>query len=131
MEMGTGCDKSDKISSAVLETHATGETVIEFTKTALKTIGYDFIPSTERTDGGSRTIHGERMGMVTAIGPAKVHIKIVITSAEKGSEIKVDVIPPRGAYGSSELPLHDYQYALSQVMPDLTLKSKTVPRTFF
>ena len=77
-----------------LETHATGETVIESTKTALKMIGYDVGQSTEQPDAGSRTIHGERMGMVTAIGPAKVHIKIVVTSAEKRSEIKVDVIPP-------------------------------------
>ena len=131
MGIGTGCDKSDKISSAVLETHAAGEPVIESAKTALKMIGYDIGPTTEQPDGRSRTVYGERIGTVTAIGPAKVRINIVVTSTEKGSEIKVDVAPPRGAYGSTELPLHDYQYALSQVIPDLTVKSKTVPRTFF
>ncbi|HKY73196.1 MAG TPA: hypothetical protein VJL88_14855 [Nitrospira sp.] len=131
--IATGCDNSDKISSAVLETKSSGETVVEATETALKMIGYQVGERTEQknTSEGSRTIDGERMGMVTAIGPAKVHIKIVVTSSNKGSEIKVDVIPPRGAYGSTTLPLHDYQYALSQVIPDLSLKSKKVPKEFF
>jgi hypothetical protein len=131
--LATGCDNSDKVSSAVLETKSSGETVVEATKTALKMIGYQVGERTDKKDTseGSRTIDAERMGLVTAIGPAKVHIKIVITSLEKGSEIKVDVIPPRGAYGSTALPLHDYQFALSQVIPDLSLKSKRVPKEFF
>lgn len=131
--LATGCDSSDKVSSAVLETKSSGETVVEATKTALKMIGYQVGERTDKKDTseGSRTIDGERMGLVTAIGPAKVHIRIVITPLEKGSEIAVDVIPPRGAYGSTVLPLHDYQYALSQVIPDLSLKSKRVPREFF
>ena len=131
--IASGCDNSEKISSAVLETKTSGQTVVEAAKTALKMIGYQVGERSEKIDTGegSLTIDGERMGIVTAVGPAKVHIKIVVTSLEKGSEIKVDVIPPRGAYGSTALPLHDYQYALSQVIPDLSLKSKKVPKEFF
>jgi len=66
--------------------------------------------------------------MVTALGPATVLIQIVVTPLEKGTEIQVDVIPPRGAYGSTALPLHDYQYALSQLLPDLSVKSRKVPK---
>jgi hypothetical protein len=133
MGVASGCDNSDKISSAVLETKSSGEGIIEATKNALKMIGYQVGESTETKDtsAGSRTITGERLGMVTAIGPAKVHIKIVVKSLEKGSEIKVEVIPPKGAYGSTALPLHDYQYALSQLIPDVSVKRQTVPKEFF
>ena len=130
----SGCfDNSEKIASAVLETKSSGESVVEATQGALKMIGYQVGESIEKQDvsEGSRTINGERLGMVTAIGPAKVHIKIVVRPLEKGTEITVDVIPPRGAYGSTTLPLHDYQYALSQLIPDLSLKSKKVPKEFF
>jgi hypothetical protein len=131
--IAAGCDNSEKISSAPLETKTSGETVVEAAKTALKMIGYQVgeRPEQKDTSEGSLIIDGERMGMVTGVGPAKVHIKIVVTSLEKRSEIKVDVIPARGAYGSTALPLHDYQYALSQVIPDLSLKSKKVPKEFF
>lgn len=131
--IATGCDNSGKISRAVLETNSSSETVVEASKTALKMIGYEVGESTEQRDTreGSRTINGERLGMVTAIGPAKVRINIVVTPLEKGSEITVDVIPPRGGYGTTALPLHDYQYALSQVIPDLSQKSKQVPKAFF
>ena len=128
-----GCDNSGKISTAVLETKSSGESVVEATKNALKMIGYHAGESTEpkNSSDGSRTIIGERLGMVTAIGPAKVHIKIVVTSLENGSEINIDVIPPKGAYGSTALPLHDYQYALSQLIPDVSVKRQTVPKEFF
>lgn len=133
MGLAAGCDNSGKISSAVMETTSSGEPAVEASKTALKMIGYQVGEGTENKDTseGSRTITGERLGMVTAIGPAKVHIKIVVRSLEKGSEIKIDVIPPKGAYGSTALPLHDYQYALSQLIPDLSVKTKTGPKEFF
>lgn len=133
MDLASGCDNSGKISSAVLETKSSGEPVVEATKSALKMIGYQVGETMDIKDtgDGARTINGERLGMVTAVGPAKVHINIVVRSLEKGSEIKVDVIPPKGAYGSTALPLHDYHYALSQLISDLSVKSKTVPKEFF
>ena len=76
-----------------------------------------------------RAIDGERMGgMITAIGPAIVRIHIVLKSVEKGSEIQVDIIPPTGGYGSTAIILHDYQYALSLLLPDLSEKSRKVPK---
>ena len=102
----------------------------EATKTALKMIGYLVGEKTDTKEAtkGSLAIDGERMGgMITAIGPRKVHIHIVISSVEKGSEIQVEIVPPTGGYGSTALILRDYQYALSQLLPDLSVKSKKVP----
>jgi hypothetical protein len=125
-----GCSDSNRISSAVFATKTSGDPVVEATKNALKMIGYLVGEKTDAQEAtkGSRVIGGERMGMVTAIGPAKVHIHIVVSSLEKGSEIQVDIIPPTGAYGSTALILHDYQFALSQLLPDLTVKSTKVPK---
>ena len=127
----SGCfDASSKTSSAVFTTKSSGDPVVQATKDALKMIGYKVGEKTDTKDAreGPRTIHGERVGMVTAVGPALVHIQIVVTPLEKGSEIQVDVIPPRGAYGTTAIPLHDYHYALSQLLPDLGMKSKTIPK---
>jgi hypothetical protein len=131
MGLTTGC--RDKSSSAVFATNRVGEPVVEATKNALSMIGYRVNENTETKDTNEspRGIHGERLGMVSGIGPARLRIRIVVTPLEKGSQIEVDVIPPTGAYGSTVLPLHDYQYALSQVIPDLTVKSKRVPYEFF
>ncbi len=127
----SGCfDASNKISSAVFTTKLSGDPVAQATKDALKMIGYKVgeKADTKGAAEGSRTIHGERVGMVTAIGPSVVHIQIVVTPSDQGAEIQVDVIPPRGAYGTTAIPLHDYEYALSQLLPDLSVKSKTIPR---
>jgi hypothetical protein len=128
MSFTTGCyDQSSKISSGVFATKNSGEPVIQATKDALKMIGYQVGEKTDPKDAseGPRAIHGEKIGgMVTAFGPATVQIEIVVMPLERGSQIQVDVIPPRGAYGSTSILLHDYQYALSQLMPDLSVKSK-------
>src|SRR5262249_51976803 len=130
MGLTSGCSESSKISSAVFTTGTSGEPVIEAIKDALKMIGYADVEKTDTRDasGWQRAIEGQRMGMVTAFGPAMVRIQVVVTLLEKGYQIQVDVIPPRGAYGSTALPLHDYQYALSQLIPDLSVKSRKVPR---
>ena len=125
-----GCSDSSKMSSAVFATKSSGEPAVEATKNALKMNGYLVGEKTETKAApkGSRAIEGERMGgMVTAIGPRKVHIHIVVSSVEKGSEIQVEIVPPTGGYGSSALILHDYQYALSLLLPDLSVKSNKVP----
>jgi len=130
MGLTSGCDESRKISSAVLATQTSGEPVVQATKDALKIIGYQVVEKNDTRNTGEwpRAIHAERMGMVTAFGPATVHIQVVVTPLAKGSQIQVDVIPPKGAYGSTALPLHDFQYALSQLIPDLSLKSRKVPK---
>ena len=131
MGLTSGCfDASNKISSAVFTTKTSGDPVAQAAKDALKTMGYQVgeKADTKGAAEGSRTIHGERAGMVTAIGPAMVHIQIVVTPSERGTEIHVDVIPPRGAYGTTAIPLHDYEYALSQLLPDLSVKSRTIPK---
>jgi len=131
MGVAAGCfDGSSKISSAVFTTTSSGDAVAQATKDALKMVGYNVGEKTDSKGAaeGSRTIHGERAGMVTAMGPAVLHIQIVVTPSEKGAEIQVDVIPPSGAYGTTAIPLHDYQYALSQLLPDLTVKRKTIPK---
>lgn len=135
MGLTTGCvGESSKTSSAVFYTSANGEPVIEATQTALKLSGYR-VTATGNTKDPSGSLHqairGERFGMVNAFGPRLVHIRIVVTPLEKGSQIEVEVIPPSGAYGTSAIPLHDYQYALSQVLPDLVVKSKQVPKAWF
>ena len=126
-----GCSDSNKISTAVFATHSSGEPVVEATKNALKMIGYlvgEKIDTKEAAKG-SLAIDGERMGgMITAIGPRKVRIHIVVSSLEKGSEIQVEIVPPTGGYGSTTLILHDYQYALTQLLPDLNVKSRKVPK---
>jgi hypothetical protein len=107
---------------------------VKAVETALKISGYRLNDnrSAKETDAApGRAIHGERYGMSTAFGPAVVQIHVVITPLERGSQIHVDVIPPRGAYGNSALPLSDYQYALSQLLPDLTVKNTKVPKTWF
>jgi hypothetical protein len=124
-------DSSSKISNAVFGTKSSGEPVVEATKNALKMIGYQVGQKDDPREAneGSRAIHGEKVGgMVTAFGPATVHIEVVVMPLEKGSQIQVDILPPRGAYGSTALILHDYQYALSQLLPDLSVKSRKVPR---
>ena len=130
-----GCaDESRRISSAVLSTTLSGDSVVKAVETALKISGYRLNDnrSAKETDAApGLAIHGERYGMSTAFGPAVVQIHVVITPLEKGSQIHVDVIPPRGAYGNSALPLSDYQYALSQLLPDLTVKNTKVPKTWF
>jgi hypothetical protein len=126
-----GCSDSNKISTAVFATKSAGESAVEASKNALKMIGYYVGEKTNTKEAakGSLAIDGERMGgIITAIGPAKVHIHIVINSLEKGSEIQVEIVPPTGAYGSTALILHDYEYALSQLLPDLSVKSRKVPR---
>ena len=126
-----GCSDTSKIASAVFATKSSGEPAVEATKNALKMIGYIVGEKidTKEASKGSRAIDGERMGgMITAIGPAKVHIHIVISSLEKGTEIQVEIVPRTGAYGSSGLILHDYQFALSQLLPDLSVKSRKVPK---
>jgi hypothetical protein len=123
MGLVPGCfDSSSKISNAVFATKTSGEPVIQAATNALKVLGYQVGEKTdpEGTSKGLRALDGEKMGgMVTAIGPFIVHIYIVVKSLEKGSEIQVDIIPPRGAYGSTALILHDYQFALSHLLPDL------------
>src|SRR6476659_1900159 len=128
-----GCSNSNKISSAVFATKTSSERAVDATKQAIKMIGYLVGEKTDTKEAakGSRAIEGERISMVTAIGPAKVHIHIVISSLEKGSEIQVEIVPPTGAYGSTALILHDYQYALSQLLPDLSVKSRKVPKEWF
>ena len=131
MSFTTGCYQSSKISSAVFTTRTSGEPVVEATKNALKMIGYQVGEKNDPKDAGegSRAIHGEKLGgMVTAFGPATVHIEVVVMPLETISQIQVDILPPRGAYGSTALILHDYQYALSQLLPDLSVKTRKVPR---
>jgi hypothetical protein len=126
-----GCSDSNKISTAVFATHSSGEPAVEATKNALKMIGYVVGEKTDTNAAakGLLAIDGERMGaMVTAIGPAKVHIHIVISSFEKGTEIQVEIVPPTGGYGSTALILHDYQSALSLLLPGLSVKSRKVPK---
>ena len=131
----TGCvGESSKTSSAVFFTNEIGEPVVQATQTALKVSGYRVTATSDTKDpNGSplRAIHGERFGMVNAFGPRIVHVRIVVTPLEKGSQIEVEVIPPSGAYGTTAIPLHDYHYALSQLLPDLVLKSKNVPKAWF
>ena len=131
--LAQGCSNSNKSSSAVFATKTSSELAVEATKQAIKMIGYLVGEKTDTKEAtkGSRTIEGERISMVTAIGPAKVHIHILISLLEKGSEIQVEIVPPTGAYGSTALILHDYHYALSQLLPDLSVKSKTVPKEWF
>lgn len=131
MGLTSGCfDSSSKISSAVFATKTSDEPVVQAAMNALKMIGYlvGERPDPENASKGLRAIDGERVGgMVTTSGPGIVRIHIVVKSVEKGSEIQVHIIPPRGAYGSTAIPLNDYQYALSQLLPDLSVKSKKVP----
>jgi hypothetical protein len=131
----TGCiGESSKTSSAVFHTNAIGEPVVQATQTALKLSGYRVTTTSDTTDPSGllhQAIRGERFGMVNALGPQLVYIRIVVTPLEKGSQIEVEVTPPSGAYGTSAIPLHDYQYALSQVLPDLVVKRKQVPKAWF
>jgi len=76
-------DSSSKISNAVFGTKSSGEPVVEATKNALKMIGYQVGQKDDPREAseGSRAIHGEKVGgMVTAFGPATVHILKSISS---------------------------------------------------
>jgi hypothetical protein len=130
-----GCGhESSTASSAVFATGAIGDPVVQAVETALKISGYRV---TERHDvkdtheSPRQAVHGERYGMSTAFGPGIVHISVVVTPVETGSHIHVDVIPPKGAYGTSAIPLHDYQYTLSQLLHDLAVKSTNTPSSWF
>jgi hypothetical protein len=135
MGLMTGCvGDSSKASSAVFFTSTIGEPAVQATQTALKLSGYQVTATADTSDPGGppqRAVRGERFGMVNAFGPRLVHIRILVTPLEKGSQIEVEVIPPSGAYGTSAIPLHDYQYALRQVLPDLVVKSTKVPKAWF
>lgn len=133
--VAAGCtDESSTASSAVFATNLIGESVVQASETALKMSGYRLTgrnDAKEEHESPSRVIRGERYGMSTAFGPAVVQIRIVVTPVEKGSHIQVDIIPPKGAYGSTAIPLNDYQYTLSQLLPGLAVKSKKVPSSWF
>jgi hypothetical protein len=133
--LAAGCTRdSSTASSAVFTTHVIGEPVVQATETALKVSGYRLTGKSDAKDTHElprHAIHGERYGMSTAFGPAIVQIKAVVTTVENGSHIQVDVIPPKGAYGTTAIPLHDYQYALSQLLPDLAVKSQNIPSSWF
>lgn len=133
--VAAGCaDEASTVSSAVFATHVIGDPVVQASETALKMSGYRMTETNdvkESDEPPGRVIRGERYGMSTAFGPAVVQIRIVVTPVEKGSHIHVDIIPPKGAYGTTALPLHDYQYALSQLLPGLAVKSKKVPGSWF
>jgi len=133
--VAAGCaDESSTASSAVFATTVIGEPVVQASETALKMSGYRLTErndAKEKHESPSRVIHGERYGMSTAFGPAVVQIRIVVTPVEKGSRIQVDIIPPKGAYGTTAIPLNDYQYTLSQLLPGLAVKSKKVPSSWF
>jgi hypothetical protein len=134
-DLAAGCThESSTASSAVFATHVVGEPVVQATETALKVSGYRLTEKSDAKDtheSPRQAILGERYGMSTAFGPAIVHIRIVVTTVEQGSHIQVDVKAPKGAYGTTAIPLHDYQYALSQLLPDLAVKSKNVPSSWF
>lgn len=133
--VAAGCtDQSSTASSAVFATTVIGEPVVQASETALKMSGYRLTErndAKEQQESPSRVIRGERYGMSTAFGPAVVQIRVVVTPVEKGSHIQVDIIPPKGAYGSTTIPLNDYQYTLSQLLPGLSVKSKKVPSSWF
>jgi hypothetical protein len=130
--LAPGCfDNSTKISNAVFATQTSGEPVVQAATNALKVLGHQVGQKAdpEAASKGLRIIDGEKMGgMVTALGPAVVRIHVEVNSLENKSEIQVHIIPPRGAYGSTSLILHDYQFALSQLLPDLSVKSRKVPK---
>jgi hypothetical protein len=133
--LAAGCThESSTASSAVFATNVVGEPVVQAVETALKISGYRLAETNDAKEAHAssrQAVHGERYGMSTAFGPAIVHISVVVTPIETGTHIQVDVIPPKGAYGNSAIPLHDYHYALLQLLPDLAVKSKNTPSSWF
>ena len=119
-------DESTRASRGTFASRLPAEQVFEATKTALKLVGFSVSPDSQQ-DENSMMVTGQKNAMATWAGPAPVYINVTVTPLQQGAEISVQVIPPPRAYGSSGLPLHDYQYALSLVIPDLTVKSVEVP----
>ena len=103
--------------------------VFEATITALKLLG--FAPGDSEQAGDSMRVTGQKLAMATWSGPAPVYINVMVTPLPQGTQISVEVIPPSTAYGSSALPFHDYQYAMSLVVPDLRVQSMQLPRRLF
>lgn len=109
----TGCADATK---GAFETSVGPEKATQLASEALKAVGFQV--KTEQGSGG--TISGEKYALARWSGPALTAMKIRVKPMERGARVDVEVIPPSGAYGSAQVPLDDYVYALRLLVPDLT-----------
>jgi hypothetical protein len=114
------------VSRGIFVSRQPSEQVFEATQTALRLVGFSV--GNPQQAGESMTVTGQKFAMATWSGPAPVYINVIVTPLPQGAKISVEVIPPSTAYGSSALPFHDYQYAMSLVLPDLKVQSVQLPR---
>jgi hypothetical protein len=86
---------------------------------ALRAIGF----SAKEQDGVTGVLLAEKYAMVRWNGPALVHINIKVQEIASGTELRVQVVPPSGTYGSARIPFDDLAYSLHNQIEDITMVS--------
>lgn len=103
----------------VFKTKLDHEKSLTATLDALRAIGFSV--KTRNTEVG--VLSAEKFDMVRWNGPALVHIHVKLHEIEAGTELRVQVIPPSGAYGSSRVPFENFAYSLNNHIPDIAVVS--------
>lgn len=108
-----GCADATK---GAFETSVGPEKASQLASEALKAVGFQV--KAEQASGD--TISGEKYALARWSGPALTEMKVTVKPMERGARVDVEIIPPAAAYGSAQIPLDDYVYALRLLVPDLT-----------
>lgn len=108
-----GCADATK---GTFVTSVSAEKASQLASEALKAVGFQV--KAEPASGG--IVSGEKYAMARWSGMAITEMKVVVKPLERGARVEVEVVPPSAAYGSAQIPLDDYVYALRLLMPDLT-----------
>lgn len=103
----------------VFNTKLDYEKVLISASDALRAIGF----SVKDQNGVAGVLLAGKYAMVRWNGPASVHINIKVEKIEFGTELRVQVVPPSGAYGSARIPFDDFAYSLHNQIPDITMMS--------
>jgi hypothetical protein len=111
-------------TTGTFQTVINAEDTLAAAKTTLKLIGFDVQTNSEKEG----TIYGNKYAMATWYGPAQVQINIAVKAIGTGSQMQVEVLPPWGAYGTTNIPFDDYAYALKLLIPEL--KQVAIQRDF-
>lgn len=111
-----GC--ADEVKGT-FQTKLPAEQVLESAGQAMKGIGFGVRVS----DSKGRVVVGEKYAMARWSGPALTQLKVAVNSADSGSRVDIALIPPSGAYGSTQIPFDDYVFALRLLVPDLAKES--------
>jgi hypothetical protein len=97
------------------------ETGKAFTSVSDALRGIGFLVKDNNVDTG--LLMAEKYALVKWNGPARVHLNVKIEKMDSETELRVNVIPPSGAYGRTRIIFDDFAYSLRNQIPDMTMVS--------